>query len=235
MNIIDLAVLLVLAFFVLSGIYKGFLPTVMGIAANIVSWACGMIFMPIISNLVTGSEKLFSMLLYYTEGAEFIGDVELAKRSIDSISAAELNTAVNGSSLPYPFAKEIVENVNNRAFAGAGATTLGDYYNETIVCVVINIISFFLIFFVLRLILGFLIEGVDYSLRLPVLTQLNTPLSAGFGLLNGVGILFVVFTVMPLILIALNFGFVHDIVDGSLFSPVFYNSSWLLSLMPGTC
>ena len=68
-----------------------------------------------------------------------------------------------------------------------------------------------------------------------MLTQLNTPLSAGFGLLNGVGILFVVFTVMPLILIALNFGFVHDIVDGSLFAPVFYNSSWLLSLMPGTC
>ena len=62
MNIIDLAVILVLAFFVLSGIYKGFLPTVMGIAANIVSWACGMIFMPIISNLVTGSAATSSSI-----------------------------------------------------------------------------------------------------------------------------------------------------------------------------
>lgn len=235
MNLLDLAIILALGFFILSGIHRSFLPTVMSLGANMISWACGMIFMPILSDAVRGTKSLFSMLLYYTEGSEYIGDVELAKTSIDSISQAQLNEVVNSSSLPYPFAKEIVQNVESHAFEASGATTLGDYYNETIVCVVVNIISFVMLFVIIRVILGILIEGVDYSIRLPELTQLNAPVSAGFGLLNGVGILFVVFMLVPLLLIVMNFDFVHSLLDNSFFAPLFYHSSWLLSMMPGTC
>ena len=102
-------------------------------------------------------------------------------------------------------------------------------------CVVVNIIAFLLIFFVLRLILGFIIEGLDYSVRLPVLSQLDTPISAGFGLVNGVLILLVVFMVLPILLIVLNFEFVHNMVEASFFTPLLYSSNLLLRLIPGTC
>ena len=235
MNLIDLAVLLMFVLFILAGIYKGFISSMLSIAANVVCWACGMIFMPIVSNIVTGNSKLFNMLLYYTEGSEYIGDVELAKTSIEAISQKDIASIVKSSSLPFPFGKEIIANVKNRAFAGSGAITLGDYYNQTIVCVVINIISLFLIFFILRLLIGFLIEGVNYTLRFPELTQLNKSLSGAGGFINGVGILFVLFAVLPIMLIVLNFPFIHDIVDNSLFAPIFYHASWLLSFIPGTC
>ena len=235
MNLIDFAVLIALGLFILSGIYKSFLPTIMSAAANIVSWASGMIFMPIVSHLITGNKSLFNMLLYYTEGSEFIGDVELAKQSIKSFSPAELNEIVTESSLPIPFAKKILTNIEHEAFADSGAITLGDYYNQTIVCVVVNIIAFLLIFFVLRLILGFIIEGLDYSVRLPVLSQLDTPISAGFGLVNGVLILLVVFMVLPILLIVLNFEFVHNMVESSFFTPLLDSSNLLLRLISGTC
>ena len=235
MNLLDLMIIIILGIFVLGGVYKSFLPTVLSIAASVVSWASGMIFMPIVSRLVTGNKTIFNMLLYYTEGSEFIGDVELAKTSINSITPAKLESIINKSSLPFPFAGEITENVSSRAFEASGAVTLGDYYNQTIVCVVINIIAFMLIFFAVRLILGFLIEGVDYSIRLPELSQLNKPLSAGFGLLNGILILNILFMVLPLVLIVLDFDFVHEIVDNSMFTPVFYNSNLFLFLIPGTC
>ena len=235
MNIRDIAVLAVLALFILAGLYRGFLPTLMSIAANVISWASGMIFMPIVSHMVTGNKALFNMLLYYTEGSEFIGDVELAKTAVSSINSTNLTSIINKSSLPMPFAKEIAANVKNRAFEAAGAVTLGDYYNQTIVCVVINIIAFLLIFCVIRILLALIIEGVDYSLRLPVLTQLDKPLSAGFGLLNGICIMFIAFMVMPMILIILDFDFVHNLVDSSFFTPIFYNANLLLSLIPGTC
>jgi len=235
MNIIDLAILAVLAVFILSGIYRSFLPTVMSLAANIISWASGMIFMPIVSRLVTGNQAIFNMLLYYTEGSEFIGDVELAKTAVTDITPARLTGIINSSSLPYPFSKEILENINNRAFEASGGLTLGDYYNQTIVCVVINILSFLLIFFILRIILGFIIEGIDYSVRLPELAQLNKTVSAGFGLLNGIGILFMVFMLLPIVLIVFNFDFVHGLVDNSFFAPIFYNANQLIALIPGTC
>ena len=235
MNIIDLAILGILAVFILSGLYRSFLPTVMSLAANVISWASGMIFMPIVSSLVTGNQTIFNMLLYYTEGSEFIGDVELAKTAITDIAPAKLTSIINSSSLPYPFSKEILENINNRAFEASGGITLGDYYNQTIVCVVINILSFLLLFFAIRILLGFIIEGIDYSVRLPKLVQLDKPVSAGFGLLNGVGILFMVFMVLPIVLIVFDFDFVHNLVNNSFFAPVFYNGNQLISLIPGTC
>lgn len=234
MNLIDIFILGVFAMFILAGIYKGFLPTVMSLVANVVSWATGMIFMPVVTNMVISNKTVFNMFLYYAEGSEFIGDVELAKTAITDLSSSRITSIVNNSSLPFPFSKEILSNINSRAFEGAGAVTLGDYYSQTIVCVVINIISFLLIFFIIRVILGFLIEGVDYAVKLPVLSQLNVPISAGVGLLNGICILFVICMVLPIILIVFNFDFLHEMVDNSFFTPVFYNANGLLSLIPGT-
>ena len=235
MNVIDLAIIGFLSLFVLAGIYKGFLPTVMGLISDVISWASGMIFMPVVSNLVTGNKTIFNMLLYYTEGSEFIGDIELANTAITDISQTELTGIINNSSLPYPFSKEIIENINNRAFEASGCVTLGDYYNQSIVCVVVNILSFLILFFAIRIILGFIIEGIDYSFRLPELTQLNAPISAGFGLLNGIAILFMLFMLVPIILIVFNFDFVHNLVDNSFFAPIFYTSNQLIALIPGTC
>ena len=235
MNLIDAFIILILGMFVLAGIYKGFLPTVMSLAADVISWASGMIFMPIVSRLVTGNQSIFNMLLYYSEGSEFIGDVELAKTAVTELNSTQITNIVNNSSLPTPFSKEILTNINNRAFEANGAVTLGDYYSQTIVCVVVNIISFLILFFAIRILLGFIIEGIDYSVRLPVLSQLNAPVSAGFGLFNGIAILFMLFMVLPIVLIVFNFDFLQDMVDKSFFTPIFYSSNLFLSLIPGTC
>ena len=90
MNLLDLAILAVFAFFVLSGVYRGFLPTLLAIAAYILSWLLALIFLPAGAKAITANQSLYNQMLYYTEGSEYVGDVEFAKTDISSIGAAEL-------------------------------------------------------------------------------------------------------------------------------------------------
>ena len=78
MNLLDIAVLAVLVLFVLHGIYRGFLPTLLSIGAYILAWLVAIVLLPVGSNAIRSNEKLFNTMLYYTEGSEYVGNVELA-------------------------------------------------------------------------------------------------------------------------------------------------------------
>ena len=87
MNFIDIAILLVLAITILGGMYRGFVNTVLNIGATIASLIFGRILIPVVSGLVKGNVDLFNMLLYYTEGSEYVAltDVEMTRSSISGL------------------------------------------------------------------------------------------------------------------------------------------------------
>ncbi|MEG1547426.1 MAG: CvpA family protein [Clostridia bacterium] len=235
MNLLDLAVLGIFALFVLSGLYKGFLSTVLSIGAFIVSGIFSMIFMPLASAGVVANESLYNMMLYYTEGGEYIGNVELSRTNISTISAEQLKQIITDSNLPYPMGKEITRNIAKETFASQNVTTLGEYFNQTIVCVFINILMFLLIFVILRLIIGFVINGMDFALKFPVLRRGDALLGMGAGVLRGMLALFLIFMLLPILLTVLGqFDLITNLVDGSFFASFFYKSNFLLSMMPGT-
>lgn len=235
MNLLDLFILAIFVFFVLSGVYKGFLATLMSVAAYIISWLLALIFLSAGANAIKGNEGLYNQMLYYTEGSEYVGDVELAKTDISEISAEELSDILDNADLPYPMAKQITKNLAQEAFVADGVRTLGDYFNQTIVCVFINIISFLIFFVIFRVILAFLINGVDYAWAFPQLRSGDQLLAGGLGLIRGILAVFLIFMLLPLALVVLSgkLSFVTELVDGSLFSNFFYRSNFLLSMMPG--
>ena len=148
MNFIDIAILLVLAITILGGFYRGFVNTVLNIGATIASLLLGRILIPLVSGMVKGSADLFNMLLYYTEGSEYVAitDVELTRAPIASISSEQLHTVLDNADMPIPMDRCVMKNIASEAFRDSGVTTLGDYFNQTIVCVVINILALFLLF-----------------------------------------------------------------------------------------
>lgn len=225
-----------LAFFVLLGIYKGFLSTILSIGAFIMSWLVAMVFLSVGSNLVKDNDQLFNMMLYYTEGSEYVGDVELAKTPISEITSEQLAGITGDSDLPYPMGRQISENVAKEAFAPEGATTLGEYFNQTIVCVFINTLVFLVLYIMTRVIIAFVINGVDYAWSLPVLRQGEKVLSGGVGLIRGILAMFLLFMLVPLGLVVLGgkVQFINDLVNDSVFAAFFYRSNFLLSMMPGT-
>ena len=235
MNLIDIAVIGVLALFILHGIYKGFLPTLLSIGAYILAWLAAIVLLPVGSNSIRGSEKLFNTMLYYTEGSEYVNDVELARKSIDEISTDTLNAVFAKADLPYPMAKNIADNIARESFAENGITTLGDYFNQTIVIVFINILVFIAMFAIIRIILAFIINVVDYAWTLPKLRVADRAIAGGIGLIRGILAVFLLFMLLPIVLIVLQgkFAFLTDMVNDSMMAKFFYRTNFLLSMMPG--
>ena len=224
-----------LALFILHGIYKGFLPTLLSIGAYILAWLAAIVLLPVGSNSIRGSEKLFNTMLYYTEGSEYVNDVELARKSIDEISTDTLNAVFAKADLPYPMAKNIADNIARESFAENGITTLGDYFNQTIVIVFINILVFIAMFAIIRIILAFIINGVDYAWTLPKLRVADRAIAGGIGLIRGILAVFLLFMLLPIVLIVLQgkFAFLTDMVNDSMMAKFFYRTNFLLSMMPG--
>jgi len=235
MNIVDIAVVLVLAVAILGGWYRGFVETLLGLAATLLSCVLGFFGIPLIANAVRGSESLYQMLLYYTEGAEYVAvtDVELTRTSIHAVTAEQLRTIVENAEMPLPMGTRVMKNIAVEAFSSEGVTTLGDYFNLTIVSVVINIAAFLLVFLFCRVLFGLIIRGIGYGKeRYPALVQMDGPIGAGVGLIQGIMVLFAVFLLLPIALTVLPK--LYTFVQESFFGEFFYRANLLIYLMPGT-
>ncbi|HWQ05584.1 MAG: hypothetical protein ABFD03_04245 [Clostridiaceae bacterium] len=235
MNFIDIAILLVLGITILGGLYRGFVSTVYNFGATVVSLIVGRICIPLVSSLVKGNADLFNMMLYYTEGSEYVAitDVELTRTSIASISSEQLHTVLQNADMPLPMDRCVIKNIAAEAFHDSGVTTLGDYFNQTIVCVVINILALLLIFVIVRLILGFVVRGLEYGRGgFPVLTRGDGIIGAGLGLIHGVLMVFVIFLLVPVMLTVLPK--LYEFLSESFFGEFFYQANILLSIIPAT-
>jgi len=233
MNLIDVFIIIVIAITILEGIYKGFINSVSRIGAFFLSWISAFIFSPGIATLIQGNESIFTSLLTYVEGAEKLGNIENAKILIDQTKDTDLNTIINNANFPQPFTSLIKDNIANHAFANKGVTTLGDYVNQTITCTIVNIISFLFIFLIATLLFTFIINALDKTIKFPVLRQFDSLLGAGFGLILGCFTLFIIFLVIPIVLVLMDVKVVSEYLNGSFLGSFFYKSNFIMNFMRG--
>jgi len=232
MNVLDIAVLALFAVFLLAGAYRGFVHTILSLGAFAVCLGLALLLCPVVENAVKADKDLYSMALYYTEGGELVKDVELSRAPVSSLSAEQLSGVMENAQLPNPMGPRISENIAREAFAKQGLSSLGDYFNQTIVNVFINILGVLAVFLVLRLLAGFGIGVAEYARRgFPRLHGLDGALGACFGLIQGFLVLYLVFLVTPIVLIVVPKA--GNLIDASFFGSFFYNSNWILGLISG--
>ena len=126
-----------------------------------------------------------------------MGNVELSNTNINEISTDTLNDVFSNADLPYPVAKNIADNIAKEQFADSGIVTLGDYFNQTIVSLFINILVFLLLFALMRIVLAFIINGIDYAWTLPQLRMADRAIAGGLGLVRGILAVFLLFMLLP--------------------------------------
>ena len=231
MNIIDAVSICILVLFVLFGIYKGFISTLLNIGAYFVSVVLSFLLKPLGASAIKHSDRIFNMMLYYTEGSEFIANPEYVRMEISSLSTAEINDIIASSNLPFPMGREIAKNIAREAFADQGIVTLGDYFNQTIVGVFINILMFLVCFLIIRTILSLVINGADYADPFPMLKSHDGIFGGALGLLRGMLALLLVFMLVPIVLTMLGqFDLITNMVDDSAMARVFYKLNLLISI-----
>lgn len=234
MNIIDLLVIVFIGLYVLNGIYRGFLPSILNLGGFFVSWILSFLTYPLVAERLLKSE-LVNSFKFYVEGTEWLPALELSRLPVSTISPEQLADIMTKSKLPPPFDTAIRATVESQAFSGEGLTTLGEYYNNTIFCVILNIVSILIVFLVLRCIFTLLTNAFSYSARLPQLRHFEYPMGGAMGLLRGYFSMYFVFMLVPIGLVLLqSVEFITSTINSSAACSVFYSSSILLRFVSGS-
>ena len=235
MNLLDFLITIVFVLFILHGYHKGFLISVMGIASFFVSWLAAVLFSPLVSTKINNIDGLTRAMLYYTEGAEKLASVDLAKLNVETVSPEQLTEIVNTANLTPPLDDLVSSNIAGQAFKSLPEPIInvGDYFNQTIVNFAINVVSFLIVFLLVRLALAFIIGAADSMYKVSRLKQFDSLMGAGLGIINGFFAIFVVFMLVPIVLTVLPFPFVTDFINNSFAGAFFYNANFLLSLIRG--
>lgn len=232
---IDIALFVVLALCVLAGYYRGTIYATISIGVTILSFLLALLFVPLLSDAVRNSEDLYNSLVYYFEGYEYVSEtsVELIHEPVDAITQEQLDVILYNADMPIPMAKSVQKNIEKQVYSENGIITIGDYFNQTIVDVVINILSLLVIFACLRMLLGFIQRMIEHGMRgFPTLNHYDAPFSCGIGFLHGVLLLYIVFLLIPVAFTVVPA--LERFLDESIFGGFFYRVNPLLHMIPTT-
>ncbi len=230
---VDLVILLILAIALLAGYYRGVIYSALNLGASILSFALALMLCTTLSGAVQKRQSLYEMMLYYFEGYEYINEtsVELVHVSAAQLDEKELAVVVKNADMPSPFDRAVTNNVKKQVYENRGIYSLGDYFNQTMVDTVLNILSVLLLFLIFRLLLGFVLNLIDFGAAgLPRLKQFDVPISCGIGLLHGLFLVFVLFMVVPLMLVVVPR--LSKFLEESLLGEFFYKGNLLLRMIP---
>ena len=97
----------------------------------------------------------------------------------------------------------------------------------------INIISFLMIYLILRIVSTYIMSWLDYSFKFFVLKKYDWIAGAAIGLIRGILGIAVIFTIMPIVLTVLNFDAVREMVETNALASFFHNKNLILMIIPG--
>lgn len=231
MNMVDYGILLLLGISITTGVYNGFVVSALHAASFFISWLGALIFYPMISSmLVNKFPKLFESLVYYVDGSSNIPSIEDRTARISTFSSDQLMSLLDRIQLPNPFARIITADVGN---VGYEAQTLGQYFDNTIAGTIVNIFSFLLLFFLLKLLFTVIISVSKSVTSLPVLKQFDSLFGAGFGFFRGIFILYFVYAIIPILLALAPVDVFTQYLDASKFSDLFYRTNIFTNFVRG--
>ena len=233
MNIIDIALLLIIGVSVIFAVYRGFLASLLGTAACLLSLALALMAGPKLAGALEQNQGVTDLLTTYTDAGSLIGDASLAQTPVIAISTDTLDNILKSVPLPAVVQDLLRQNIRENAFQSRGIYTVSQYLTTTIISVLLNVLSFLLCFFLFCLAFHILINLVGHVFYFPVLRHLDGLAAAFMGLVRGAVIVSVILILIPLVRTAIPFDLVQDYIDGSKLYPVLYNEKLLLQVIGG--
>ncbi len=200
MNIVDLCIIAVIAASVIFGIYRGFVSSVLNTGGCVIAFILAIWAYPLIAGPIQANTQLQNTLLNYSNALTRMGDQALGSTVVSQAQSdlpALVQRVLDRVSLPETISGVLGQNLNGQVF-GVGAT-VQDYVSLTIITVCVNIFSFLLCFAIIYLALSLILSAVRAVFKLPVLKQMDSLAGAGLGLLRGILLLFVIFTLLPVV------------------------------------
>ena len=231
MNILDFIIIGLIAMSTLYGIYRGFIQSLISLGGSMLSVVLSFFIYPALVNYISTNPQIIHSLLYFTDASSLIGDLDLASTSINLVNSNTVLKLLDKLQLAKPIDTLLAKNIELKVFSTTSALNVSDYVSQTIINVSVNIISFLLCYFAIYIVFTLVLNFVKGIFNFPLLKHMDWLAGAIMGFLRGVILVFLFFTLIPLLQTVIPLDFFTDFVNTSTLAPIFQNSSFIISIM----
>ena len=232
MNIVDYVIIGVIGVSVLYGLYRGFVASVLSMGGGLISFLSAFALYPKLAALIQNNEELQRTLLHYTDASSRIGDLELALTNVVNLGREGIAQVLSNVQLPAPLDSILQVNLENLVYGTQGAaSTVADYVSQTILQSSINIICFIVCFAGVFIAFSLASNLVRAIFRFPVLKQADALAGGVFGLLRGVLLCLIVFTLIPMVQTMVPLDIITELLEESQLAPIFMNGNLITAIM----
>ena len=231
MNIVDYVIIGILAVSVLFGMYRGFISSVLNVAAGLISFFVSLKAYPTVANWIAGSEDIVMTLRSVTDADKLIGDMTLAGKPMYA-AVNDIDRVTQAVSLPEPLGSILGSNMKNAVFGPD--TPVAAYVSETVLNVCIGVIAFVVTFFALYLLASVVLNLIRSVVRFPALKRLDYWVGGLFGLLRGLLVCIVLFTLVPLVETVVPIDGISQMVAESQLAGIFTTGGPIVAIMNGS-
>ena len=191
MNYVLIAAAAILLITVIIGGFRGFVKTFF--AAFSVAIA---LFVAVSASPYLG--KALQHTSVYTGISNHIQVKLDAKSEAQAEKVSQQIETINSYPLPQSLKDALIENNNNQIYEALGVSQFNQYVASYMACLVLNAISFLIIFIVARIILKIIEESMDLISKLPILHGMNALGGVACGLIHGLIILWILCIVITM-------------------------------------
>ena len=230
MNIVDLLILAVIAICVISGMYRGFLSSLLATGGMLAAWAIAYAFYPQAAGAILNNGTLVQALNYYADAASRLG-TGIARTGIANVTGEALQRALDTVALPAPFDALLQRNIVTQAYSSLNLTTLGEYFSQTLVTVVVSLVCFLVLFAVCFIVINTVINLVNHVVRFPAIRHFDAIAGGVLGLARGYLLVYLVFSLVPVLLTAVPVQFVSDYISASRLGEYFLNANFISTII----
>ena len=233
MNVIDFGIIGIILLCMLFGFYRGFIQSLLNLGGSLLSFAGSFWLFPRLADALSANTNIVRLISSYTDSGSILGDLDLSSRAVDTLSASNIQAIIAKANLPEPIGKLLQANLSEKVFQPLGnlATTVGDYVNQTILSVSINVICFIICFILCFVVVTSLFNLLKSVFHFPVLKHLDWLAGGVFGFLVGCVLCFIVFTAMPLLQSVIPLSQFQTLVSESSLAKIFENGNLIISIM----
>lgn len=232
-NIIDIAIMAIIAISVIYGFYHGFVHTVLSVGCCLVSVVLAITFGPQLSAVLRGNEGVTQTLANYTDAVARVGDYELASTQVEGMREGLIQEVLSSVELPSSIATILESNLENASFAGTILTTVNDYVSNTVVAVAINVLCFVLCFAAAYLVLSMIMGLIRHVFKFPLLKTLDWLAGGIFGLLRGAVLVYIVFLLVPVVSTVLPVDTLDVLLTESKLAGIFMSDGFFAGVIAG--
>ena len=219
LNLLDITIIVILAFYLISGMYRGFITSLLGTFGFVGAWFGAQQLYPRVAQLALSNQTLMAVLNQYLEPETFFETHTQAVSTVSEVIAggeSAIQNAVSSVADKLSVVSKAFEaNVRAQMFQRLGINTLADYLDQTIWQAVFNVVAFLLCFIALYILVCLVVNLLDHVISFPMVRGFDWLLGGLFGLARGLVVVVLVMCLVPAIIQIVSPEFADSLRTGS--------------------